>query len=70
MPRFDFQNPLTGEIKEVILSINDPKEYQENGIKFNRLFSVPNMGVDTQLDPHSSSDFIKPLLPDLLSRTS
>jgi len=61
MPYYDFSHPETGEVTEVFQSMLDKHEYiDENGVKWNRVFTVPNAGVDTiNLDPFSSKDFLK-----------
>ena len=44
MPIYVFQNPKTGEIKEVSLGMNDNKEYQDPpGEKWARIFSPINL---------------------------
>lgn len=58
MPIYLYQNPQTEEIKEIFQSINDIHEYFENGLKWNRVFTVPNASVDTQQDPFSSKQYI------------
>lgn len=57
MPFYLFYNPKTHEIKEVKQKINDPHVYNENGIEWDRIFTVPNASVDTKVDPFSSNEF-------------
>lgn len=52
-----FQHPKTGKIVEVFQNMNDEHVYEENGVKFDRVFTKPNAGVDTQVDLFSSQDF-------------
>jgi hypothetical protein len=59
MPIYLFQNPETDEVKEVVLGMNDPKVYQNDGVNWVRLFTIPNAAIDTQVDPHSAKDFVK-----------
>jgi hypothetical protein len=59
MPIFIYKNPETGEVKEIIQSVNDNHSYSENGVKFERQFTIPNMSTDTRIDPWDSSSFIK-----------
>lgn len=59
MPEYFFQNPKTGEIKSIIQRMNDIHEFSENGIKFDRLFTVPQASIDTNIDPRSSRDFVE-----------
>ena len=60
MPLYDFQNPETGEIKEICLSMKEDKVYiDKEGVEWVRLFSIPNAAIDTEIDPYSSKDFKK-----------
>lgn len=54
-----FKNPQTGEIKEIVQPANAEHQYEENGIKFEREFVIPYVGIDTQIDCHSSKDFVE-----------
>lgn len=56
MPEYLYQHPKTEEVKSVIQSIHDEHEYIDNdGIKWNRIFTVPQMGVDTKMDASTDS---------------
>jgi len=56
MPEYLYQHPQTEEVKSVIQSIHDKHEYiDEKGIKWNRIYTVPQMGVDTKMDANTSS---------------
>ncbi len=59
MPIYLFQNPETDEVAEVVLGMNDPKVYQNDGVNWVRIFTIPNASIDTQVDPHSAKDFVK-----------
>ncbi len=59
MPNYIFAHPKTGEIKEIFQQINDKHEYSENGIKFQRVFTRPNMAVQTKIDPMNPKDFLE-----------
>jgi hypothetical protein len=54
MPLYIYQNPKTQEVKEIVQSIHDKHEYFENGIKWNRIFTVPQVGIDSKLDANST----------------
>ena len=55
-----YQNPKTGEVVEVLQSINDKHEYaDQNGVKYNRIFTVPHTAIDSQIDAFSSKDFVE-----------
>ena len=53
-----YQHPETGEIKEVIQGMNDVHEYEEDGVKWKRIFTVPQTSIDRKVDPFSKNAFI------------
>lgn len=57
MPIFLYSHPDTGEVKEIIQSVHDKHEYFENGVKFNRVFTVPTASIDNKWNEFSSKDF-------------
>lgn len=58
MPIYTFENPNSGEIVEVMQAMNDKHIYiDESGLKYRRLYSSPNMAIDSQFDAFSSKDF-------------
>ncbi|MAH50812.1 hypothetical protein CMI37_33650 [Candidatus Pacearchaeota archaeon] len=59
MPFYIFQNPETGEVREVLQKMTEPHEYKEEGVKWQRLWTSPNASIDTQIDPLSSKDFVE-----------
>ena len=61
MPLYLYQNKKTGEIREVLQSMNEVHEY--NGEKGNekswkRIFTIPQASIDTKQDPFSTNDFL------------
>lgn len=70
-----YEHPETGEREEVSQGMNDEHTYVKDGIKWNRVFLVPNASIDTKLDPFSSKDFAaktsgkKGTVGDLLDRS-
>lgn len=59
MPIYEYQNPETGEVIEVIQRMNEEHRYiDENGLEWERIFSIPNASIDTKIDPFSNSSFI------------
>lgn len=55
MPSYIYQNPKTKEIVELIQSIHDDHEYTDKyGLKWDRVFTVPQLGIDTKLDAFST----------------
>jgi len=57
MPIYLFQNPNTGEIKEVVQKMNDLHVYKEDGLLWNRLFTIPQASIDTDIDPLSQNSW-------------
>lgn len=55
MPIYIYQNPKTKEIKEIIQSVHDKHEYFENGIKWNRVFTAPEVNTNDKLHAESTS---------------
>lgn len=75
MPLYTFEHPETNESIDLVFSMNDEKIYiDENGIKWNRVFSSPNAALDLNADPFSSKGFVektnsKGTMGDLMSRS-
>jgi len=55
MPIYLYQNPKTKEIKEIAQSIHDKHEYTEDNIKWNRIFTVPEVNTQDKLTAESSA---------------
>lgn len=53
-----FENPTTGEVKEVYQKISETHEYIENGVKYKRLFTTSELSQNTRVDPRSCKDFL------------
>jgi hypothetical protein len=58
MPVYLFQNPETLETKEVILTVGEEKIFVLNGVKWDRIFTVPTASIDTKIDPMSQKQFV------------
>ena len=60
MPLYIFKHPSAGEETEVFFGMNEePKEYiDENGLKWDRVFSSPELNTVGKIDPWSNSDFV------------
>lgn len=52
-----FQHPETGEIREVYQNMNDPHVYEEDDVQWNRIFTVPQASIDTDIDPMSQKSW-------------
>ena len=61
MPFYLFQNPETQEVIEVMQSMKADHVYvDDNGLKWERVFTVPNAAIDSGgIDPYSEKDFLK-----------
>lgn len=58
MPIYLYQNPTTKEVKEVIQTMKEEHVYVDSsGLKWDRIFSLPNTQIDADIDPFSSRDF-------------
>ena len=61
MPLYLYQNEKTGEIREVLQSMNQVHEYNgESGNEkaWKRIFTIPQASIDTKQDPFSTNDFL------------
>ena len=59
MPIYLFQNPNTGKIKEIVQPMNVEHIYSEAGIKWERIFTIPQASIDTEIDAFSEDSFKK-----------
>ena len=50
MPIYLFKNPKNGKVKEVFQSMNSDHIYSEDGVKWERVFTVPQASIDTEID--------------------
>ena len=60
MPEYIYQHPKNGKTISVIQSMKEKHEYTDDkGVKWNRVFSVPNSAVDTSVGSSSKEDFLR-----------
>lgn len=58
MPVYIFTHPETGERKEIVQAMNDEHIYvDEEGVTWNREWTLPNAQVDVELDPFDGKAF-------------
>ena len=57
MPEYIYEHPETGEQVVVLQSVHEEHVYEIEGVEYNRVYTVPNASIDTQIDPHSAKDF-------------
>lgn len=59
MPIYLFKNPTSDKIVQVYQEMNAEHSYSENGIKYERVFTVPNAAIDSEIDPNSAQQFVE-----------
>lgn len=52
-----YENPKTGERKTVVQGMNEEHVYEEDGIRWNRVFEPPQFSIGDRLDPWSAQSF-------------
>ena len=57
MPEYIYEHPETGEQVIVLQSIHEEHAYEIDGVAYDRVYTIPNTSMDTQIDPHSAKDF-------------
>ena len=57
MPEYIYENPETKEQITVWQSVHEAHEYEVDGVSYDRVYTIPNASIDTQIDPHSRKDF-------------
>ena len=59
MPIYLFKNPKSNKIVQVYQEMNAEHSFSENGIKYERVFTVPNAQIDANFDLNSSEKFVE-----------
>lgn len=59
MPEYLYLNPIDNSIVTIFQSMNEPHVYSQDGVEYQRIFSVPQASFDTKIDPHDPNDFVK-----------
>lgn len=60
MPIYLYKNPKNGETVEVFQDMNSTHEYSDsNGLKHERVFTIPNAAIDTSIDAFNAKDFAR-----------
>jgi len=60
MPTYTYQHPETGETIDIQQSMLDEHVYfDDNGLKWERVFHPTHFAFDTKIDPHDPNAFIK-----------
>jgi len=50
MPNYLFRNPKTGAIVQIFQFMEEDHIYSENGLQFERIFTIPNAQIDSKID--------------------
>jgi len=59
MPLYLFRHPDTEEVIEVLQKMTDEHSHvDENGVKWERVWTSPNANVDGNINPYSATDFV------------
>lgn len=60
MPVYIYQNPKNKKIKEIVQSIHDKHEYIEDDLKWDRIYTSPQVSTEEKLNINSTSkDFAR-----------
>ena len=60
MPLYTFKHPENDEYVEVVQRMNDEHSYVDpDGLKWKRVFHVPQMAMATKIDPFSQAQFVR-----------
>ena len=60
MPLYLFKHPTEEEYVEVFQGMKDKHEYfDENGLQWERRWTIPNASIDTKINPWNNEDFIR-----------
>lgn len=59
MPIYLFKNPKNGKVISVFQQMNEEHVYSEDGIKYERVFTIPNAQIDSASNVDSSEKFIE-----------
>lgn len=59
MPLYLYNNPTTGEVRGVIQRMTEIHEYSADGVKWERVFTVPQASIDAEMDVYDSKGFVE-----------
>lgn len=60
MPIYTYEHPETGETVDIVQTMSEEHSYtDENGLKWSRVFSVPNASSDARIDANDPSAFVE-----------
>ncbi len=54
-----YQHPVTKEVIEVVQQVKDKHEHTDSkGVKYDRVWTIPQASFNSQIDPFSSKSFV------------
>jgi len=60
MPIYIFKHPETEEYKEIVQTMNEDHVYfDESGLQWKRVFTIPNASIDTKEDAWDHNHFVE-----------
>lgn len=59
MPLYLYKNEETGEVVEILQTMDETHEYERDGIKWQRVWQNPQISFDTKIDPNSRRQFLE-----------
>tara|TARA_B100001093_G_C26700960_1_gene959058 strand:- start:668 stop:1045 length:378 start_codon:yes stop_codon:yes gene_type:complete len=59
MPIYTYKHPTEERYKEVIQGMNDDHTYSEDGVKWGRVWDIPNAAISSNADPFSQNSFVE-----------
>lgn len=58
MPTYSYRNPKTGKTKDLIQTMSQEHSYREDGVEWERVWTVPQAAVDANIDPFNQNAFV------------
>jgi hypothetical protein len=59
MPIYQYKNPETDEVIDVVQKMKDEHVYvDDNGLEWERVWMIPNASIDTHVDPFDSKKYL------------
>jgi len=58
LPQYTYKHPKTGKTKDVIQTMSQEHCYREDGVEWERVWTVPQAAVDANIDPFSQNAFV------------
>jgi len=59
MPIYLYKHPETDELVEIFQSVNEVHKFSKDGVQFERIYSAPNISIDSRIDPYNSKSFVE-----------